>query len=125
MTISVARILKRHIPFFAEYGKGIERHISHRFTEEMSQKSTVISISNALKKSVGELIWPQVLVQPLAVVMAIPVAAQSVVMKRMLALLRRKQAMPAPLPWTLPVFLGLKCRGKAIICVSQHLLPCC
>ena len=44
MGIIVARILKKHIPFFAKYGKGIERHIRHTFTEEMSKKSAVVSV---------------------------------------------------------------------------------
>ena len=43
MGIFIACTLKKHIPFFPEYGKGVERHIRHRFTEEMSQESIVVS----------------------------------------------------------------------------------
>ena len=39
----VARVLKQHMPFFSTYGSGLERHIRHRFYEEMSQKSEVVS----------------------------------------------------------------------------------
>ena len=42
MGILIVRILMKHIPFFTTYGKGIEQHIRHQFTEEMSQKSTVV-----------------------------------------------------------------------------------
>ena len=42
MGMLIARVLMKHIPFFTTYGKGIEQHIRHQFTEEMSQKSTVV-----------------------------------------------------------------------------------
>ena len=44
MGILIARVLKKHIPYFEKYGKGVERHITHRFYREMSQKSSVVSI---------------------------------------------------------------------------------
>ena len=43
MGILMARILKKHVPYFATVGEGLERHINHRFSEEMSRKSTVVS----------------------------------------------------------------------------------
>ena len=43
MSILVARILKKHIPFFKKLGKGIEKHIPHQYSEEMSGKSNVVS----------------------------------------------------------------------------------
>ena len=39
MGILIARTLKKHIPYFSKYGKGVERHIMHSFYEEMSQNS--------------------------------------------------------------------------------------
>ena len=42
MSILVARILKKHMPFFEKYGQGIERHIMHQYLE-MSRKSHVVS----------------------------------------------------------------------------------
>ena len=44
MAIMVARILKKHMPFFAKYGSGIEKHISHAKYADMSQKSKVVSL---------------------------------------------------------------------------------
>ena len=43
MAILVARTLKKYIPYFLQYGKGVERHITHEFYEEMTQKSDVVS----------------------------------------------------------------------------------
>lgn len=43
MGILIARILKKYIPFFKEFGKGVERHIMHKYSEEMSRKSSVVS----------------------------------------------------------------------------------
>lgn len=43
MGILIARILKKYIPFFKEFGKGVERHIMHENSEEMSRKSSVVS----------------------------------------------------------------------------------
>ena len=42
--ILVCRVLKKHMPFFAKFGSGIERHIRHVYSEEMSRKSEVVSI---------------------------------------------------------------------------------
>ena len=42
MSILVARILKKHMPFFEKYGRGVERHIMHQYSEEMSQRSSVV-----------------------------------------------------------------------------------
>ena len=44
MSVLVARILKKYMPFFEKYGRGIERHIMHQYSEEMSRKSSVVSI---------------------------------------------------------------------------------
>lgn len=43
MEVLVARTLKKYVPFFKKYGKGVERHIAHQFCQEMSQKSTIVS----------------------------------------------------------------------------------
>ena len=44
MGVLIARTLKKHMPFFSKYGKGLERHIRHGFYEEMSRKSTVATV---------------------------------------------------------------------------------
>lgn len=44
MCILVARILKKYMPFFTKYGKGVERHIIHQYSEEMSRTSRVVRI---------------------------------------------------------------------------------
>lgn len=43
MAVLIARTLMKHVPFFKTYGRGVERHITHQFHEEMSKKSTVVS----------------------------------------------------------------------------------
>ena len=43
-SILIARILKKYMPFFKEFGDGLERHIQHEYTHEMSQKSEVVSL---------------------------------------------------------------------------------
>jgi len=50
MGILIARILKKHIPYFAKYGKGIEKHIKHQFYAEMSRKSEVVSKKFCISK---------------------------------------------------------------------------
>lgn len=42
-SILFARTLKKHMPFFRKFGKGVERHIQHDYYKQMSQKSTVVS----------------------------------------------------------------------------------
>lgn len=44
MAILVARILKQHMKFFESYGSGLERHITHKYYQEMSRKSEVVSV---------------------------------------------------------------------------------
>lgn len=39
----VGRFLCKYVPFFKDYGKGLERHILHQHSREMSQKSEVLS----------------------------------------------------------------------------------
>ena len=43
-SILIARVLRKHMPFFKEFGVGLERHIRHEFYEEMSAKSEVVSV---------------------------------------------------------------------------------
>ena len=40
---SISSYLK-YMPFFKEFGDGLERHIQHEYTHEMSQKSEVVSL---------------------------------------------------------------------------------
>ena len=40
--ILISRVLKKHMPFFKEFGSGLERHIRHEYYEEMSSKSNVV-----------------------------------------------------------------------------------
>ena len=35
----IARVLKKHMPFFKEFGRGLERHLVHEHYSEMSEKS--------------------------------------------------------------------------------------
>ena len=44
----VARVLKEYMPFFSSFGSGLERHICHRYYEEMLQKSEVVSYINLI-----------------------------------------------------------------------------
>lgn len=41
--ILVARTLMKYMPFFAKFGRGLEKHIVHEFSTEMAQKSEVVS----------------------------------------------------------------------------------
>ena len=41
--IMVCRVLKKHMPFFAKFGSGVERHIRHIYSDEMSRKSEVVA----------------------------------------------------------------------------------
>ena len=45
-SILIARVLRKHMPFFKDFSVGLERHIRHEYYEEMSTKSEVVS-SNA------------------------------------------------------------------------------
>ncbi len=38
----ITRILCKDMPFFAKYGKGLEKHIRHEYSNEMSRKSEVV-----------------------------------------------------------------------------------
>ena len=51
--ILFARTLKKHMPYLAEFGKGIERHIQHEFYHEMSQKWEVVSLYRGLHLKVA------------------------------------------------------------------------
>ena len=42
-SVLVGRVLCKYVPFFKNYGKGLERHILHEHLREMSQKSEVVS----------------------------------------------------------------------------------
>ena len=42
-SILIARILKKYMPFFQEIGDGLERHIQHEYSHEMSLKSEIVS----------------------------------------------------------------------------------
>lgn len=42
-SILVGRVLKKRMPFFSTYAKGMCRHIQHEFYTEMSQKSGIVS----------------------------------------------------------------------------------
>ena len=42
-SILFVRTLKKHIPYFAKFEQGLERHIRHEFYSEMSEKSEVVS----------------------------------------------------------------------------------
>ena len=43
ISILICRVLKKHMPFFTKFGSGVERHIWHTHSEEMSQKSDIVS----------------------------------------------------------------------------------
>ena len=39
----ISGILKKRLPFFKQFGSGLERHIRHKYYEEMAHKSEVVS----------------------------------------------------------------------------------
>lgn len=41
--ILISRVLRKYMPFFSKFGKRVERHIQHEFSQEMSLKSEVVS----------------------------------------------------------------------------------
>ena len=51
-TILVARTLKKYIRFFSQFGKGLERHVTHKFSAEMGTKSEVVSLGHYLSMHV-------------------------------------------------------------------------
>lgn len=40
----VGRILRKHMPFFKSFGKGISKRIRHEYSCEMGKKSEVVDI---------------------------------------------------------------------------------
>lgn len=51
----MAHVLKKHMPFFATYGQQVESHIQHACSQQMSQKSEVVSLNGGLVKVVSKL----------------------------------------------------------------------
>lgn len=45
LTILIGRVLKSHMPFFATFGAGLEKHIMHPYYRQMSQKSEVVRLT--------------------------------------------------------------------------------
>ena len=43
LALLVRRVLAKYMPFFGALAKGLERHITHEFSKEMSQKSEVVN----------------------------------------------------------------------------------
>ena len=43
-SILMARVLKKNMPFFTTYGQKVESHIEHPCSQQMSQKSEVVSL---------------------------------------------------------------------------------
>ena len=37
------RVLKKYVPFFSKFGRGVCRHIEHDISSQMSQKSQIVS----------------------------------------------------------------------------------
>ena len=46
MTCIVSRILVTHLDFFKEYSDVVVWHIPHEYSQEMTEKSTIVSISS-------------------------------------------------------------------------------
>lgn len=42
-SVHVARVMKKYMHFFTKFGEGLEHHIQHEFSSEMSRKSEVVS----------------------------------------------------------------------------------
>ena len=42
-TILICHVLVKHMQYFAQFNKAIDRHIQHDFSSQMSQKSEVVS----------------------------------------------------------------------------------
>lgn len=43
-SILIARVLKKYMPFFQDIGDGLEKHIQHEYSHEMSLKSEIVSL---------------------------------------------------------------------------------
>ena len=41
----IGRVLKKNMPFFKRFGDGLEKHILHEFSDQMSTKSEVIRLT--------------------------------------------------------------------------------
>ena len=46
--ILMAHVLRKNMPFFAKYGEKVENHIEHVCSQQMSQKSEVVSVNDGL-----------------------------------------------------------------------------
>lgn len=42
-SILIARVLKKHMPYMTKFGSGLEKHILHEYSVELSQESEVVS----------------------------------------------------------------------------------
>lgn len=49
VAILIGRCLKKNMPFFAKFGAGLEKHILHEFSDQMSAKSEVVPVGITLK----------------------------------------------------------------------------
>ena len=46
--VLIGRVLVKFVPFFKTFGKGLERHIQHEYSEDMSRKSDVVSLISSV-----------------------------------------------------------------------------
>ena len=42
MALLIAHTLKKYVPYFAKYAKGLERHVTHGLCDEMAKSSVVL-----------------------------------------------------------------------------------
>ena len=45
-SVLIGRVLIKHVPFFKEFGSGLEKHIMHEYSVEMARKSEVVCSCN-------------------------------------------------------------------------------
>ena len=48
----VTRVLRKHMKFFQKYGKGVDRHIVHKYQKNMSEKSEVVSLNHTIYSNI-------------------------------------------------------------------------
>jgi L1 cell adhesion molecule like protein len=59
VAILIGRCLKKNMPFFAKFGAGLEKHILHEFSDQMSAKSEVVRLLLYIH-FIYQIVWPYI-----------------------------------------------------------------
>ncbi len=59
VAILIGRCLKKNMPFFAKFGAGLEKHILHEFSDQMSAKSEVVRLLLYIHL-IYQIVWPYI-----------------------------------------------------------------